>query len=126
MTTNCVILARISSEKQDKEYSLPAQVSRLSDYATRRQMTILREFVLVESSTTGDRKKFLECLNYCVANRAALLIDTIDRAQRSFMEIPLLEKYRRAGQLEIHFVAKTSSLIANRLGLKLLCGTRVF
>ncbi len=112
MTTNCVILARISSEKQDKEYSLPAQVSRLSDYATRRQMTILREFVLVESSTTGDRKKFLECLNYCVANRAALLIDTIDRAQRSFMEIPLLEKYRRAGQLEIHFCRE--NIVINR------------
>ena len=103
MTKKCVILARISSEKQDKEYSLPAQVSRLSDYAARRHMTVLRDFVLDESSTTGDRKKFLECLNYCVANHAALLIDTIDRAQRSFMEIPLLEKYRRAGELEIHF-----------------------
>ena len=100
---NCVILARISSEKQDKEFSLPAQVSRLKEYATRRQMTVLREFVLVESSTVGDRKQFLECIKYCTANHAALIIDTIDRAQRSFMEIPLLEKLRRAGKLEIHF-----------------------
>lgn len=120
MTTNCVILARISSEKQDKEYSLPAQVSRLSDYAARRQMTVLREFVLIESSTTGDRKKFLECLNYCVANHAALLIDTIDRAQRSFMEIPLLEKYRRSGQLEIHFCRENIVINAESSGTEII------
>lgn len=112
MNKTCVILARISSEKQDKEYSLPAQISRLSDYAARRQMTVLREFVLIESSTTGDRRQFLDCLNYCVANNAALLIDTIDRAQRSFMEIPLLEKYRKAGKLEIHFCRE--NIVINR------------
>lgn len=120
MTKKCVILARISSEKQDKEYSLPAQVSRLSDYAARRQMTVLRDFVLVESSTTGDRKKFLECLNYCVANHAALLIDTIDRAQRSFMEIPLLEKYRRAGELEIHFCRENIVINAESSGTEII------
>lgn len=75
-------------------------------------MTVLREFVLIESSTTGDRRKFLDCLNYCVANNAALLIDTIDRAQRSFMEIPLLEKYRKAGKLEIHFCRE--NIVINR------------
>lgn len=100
---NCVILARISSAQQDRELSLPAQVSRLKDYANRRQMTILDERVLIESSTVGDRRKFLECIKFCVKNNAALLIDTIDRAQRSFQEIPLLEKYRKSGQLEIHF-----------------------
>lgn len=100
---NCVILARISSAQQDRELSLPAQVSRLKDYANRRQMTILDERVLIESSTVGDRRNFLECIKFCVKNNAALLIDTIDRAQRSFMEIPLLEKYRKSGQLEIHF-----------------------
>ena len=101
--TNCVILARISSDKQDRELSLPAQQSRLREYAARRQMTVIREFVLVESSTVGDRRHFLECIKFCTENHAALLIDCVDRAQRSFMEIPLLEKYRRAGQLEIHF-----------------------
>lgn len=100
---NCVILARISSAQQDRELSLPAQVSRLKDYANRRQMTILDERVLIESSTVGDRRKFLDCIKFCVKNNAALLIDTIDRAQRSFQEIPLLEKYRKTGQLEIHF-----------------------
>lgn len=99
----CVILARISSAQQDRELSLPAQVSRLKDYANRRQMQILDERVLIESSTVGDRRKFLDCIKYCVKNNASLLIDTIDRAQRSFMEIPLLEKYRKTGQLEIHF-----------------------
>lgn len=83
-------------------------------------MTVLREFVLVESSTTGDRKKFLECLNYCVANQAALLIDTIDRAQRSFMEIPLLEKYRRAGKLEIHFCRENIVINAESSGTEII------
>lgn len=83
-------------------------------------MTVLRDFVLVESSTTGDRKKFLECLNYCVANHAALLIDTIDRAQRSFMEIPLLEKYRRAGELEIHFCRENIVINAESSGTEII------
>lgn len=102
-TTNCVILARISSDKQDRELSLPAQTTRLKEYAARRQMEILREFVLIESSTVGDRRQFLECIKFCIKNRAPLLIDCVDRAQRSFMEIPLLEKYRKSGELEIHF-----------------------
>lgn len=102
-TTNCIILARISSEKQDRELSLPAQITRLKEYAARRQMEILREFVLIESSTVGDRRQFLECIKFCIKNHAPLLIDCVDRAQRSFMEIPLLEKYRRSGELEIHF-----------------------
>jgi DNA invertase Pin-like site-specific DNA recombinase len=110
---NCVILARISSAQQDRELSLPAQVSRLKDYANRRQMTILDERVLIESSTVGDRAKFLDCIKYCVKNNAALLIDTIDRAQRSFMEIPLLEKYRKTGQLEIHF-ARENIIVSDK------------
>ncbi len=66
-------------------------------------MTVVREATIVESSTIGDRKQFLEILNFCIKNHAALLIDTIDRAHRSFTEIPLLEKYRKSGKLEIHF-----------------------
>ncbi len=76
-------------------------------------MPIIRQCVLVESSTVGDRKEFLDCLKFCVANRAALIIDTIDRAQRSFMEIPLLEKYRVAGKLEIHF-ARENIIISDK------------
>lgn len=83
-------------------------------------MKILREFVLIESSTVGDRAKFLECLKYCVSNRAALLIDTIDRAQRSFMEIPLLEKYRKSGQLEIHFCRENIVINSESTGSEIL------
>lgn len=108
-----VILARISSDKQDKEYSKQAQVSHLSEYANRKSLPLIREpFVIIESSTVGDRKKFMECIDFCVANGCAVIIDTIDRAQRSFTEIPLLERLRREGKLEMHFVRE--NLVINK------------
>ena len=120
MIKKCVILARISSEKQDRELSLPAQITRLSEYAARHGLEILRQDVITESSTNGDRKKFMNCLKFCVANRAALLFDCIDRAQRSFTEIPILEKYRRDGKLELHFVRENIVINAESSSTELL------
>lgn len=83
-------------------------------------MEILREEVIVESSTQGDRKNFMNCLKYCVSNHAALCFDCIDRAQRSFTEIPILEKYRREGKLELHFVRENLAIHANSSPTELL------
>lgn len=119
---NAVALARISSEKQDRELSLPAQTSRLLEYANRRKLNLIKTFTLIESSTTGDRKQFLECIRFCVRQPepTALLIDTIDRAQRSFMEIPLLEKYRKSGKLEIHFLRENMVISKDSSGTEIL------
>ena len=103
---NAVALARISSDKQDRELSLPAQVTLLSEYAERRKLALIETFQIIESSTTGDRRKFKNVIRFCAGQpgRTALLIDTIDRAQRSFMEIPLMEEHRLKGTIEFHFI----------------------
>lgn len=52
-----VILARVSSKEQEDGYSLDAQISRLSDYANKKGLEVIKTFTLTESSTQGDRKK---------------------------------------------------------------------
>ena len=42
----------------------------------------------------------------------ALIIDTIDRLQRSFRETPLLDEFRKQGKLELHFLRE--GLIVNQ------------
>jgi len=97
-----IILARVSDKKQD---SNEAQVSRVSDYIKHKQLTIWKTYEIEESSTSGDRKKFQEVIRDIENSKepVALVVDTVDRLQRSFKESVLLDDLRKAGKLEIHF-----------------------
>ena len=53
-----VILARVSSKEQEEGHSLPAQQSRLIEYAKRKGLDVIKIFKIVESSTRGKRKEF--------------------------------------------------------------------
>ncbi len=57
---NVAVYARVSSEKQaEKDLSLPSQLKTLRDYASRRNWTIVEEFVdEAESARTADRPSF--------------------------------------------------------------------
>lgn len=97
-----IILARVSDKKQD---SNEAQVMRISDYVKSKNLTIWKTYEIEESSTKGDRKKFNELIKDIQLSKEpiALIVDTVDRLQRSFRESVLLDDLRRAGKLEIHF-----------------------
>ncbi len=97
-----IILARVSDDKQD---SNEAQVVRISDYIKRAGLTIWKTFEIKESSTKGDREKFQEVIKIIQEAKEiiALVVDTVDRLQRSFKESVQLEEMRKAGKIEIHF-----------------------
>ena len=106
-----IILARVSDEKQD---SNEAQITRILKYVQDRKLEEWKTFEIKESSTTGDRKKFQEIIDLVKTSKEtiALVVDTVDRLQRSFKESVMLDEFRKDGKLEIHFYRE--NLIINR------------
>lgn len=97
-----IILARVSDKKQD---SNEAQILRVSDYVKNKQLDVWKTYEIEESSTKGDRAKFQEIVKEIEQSPEpiALVVDTVDRLQRSFKESVQLDDLRKTGKLEIHF-----------------------
>ena len=92
-----ILLARVSSKEQEEGQSIPAQVRRLREYAEKNCMTVIHEFQLIESSTKETRKEFNKIVGIIEKSKEciALVVDTVDRLQRSFKEsVVLLEVFK--------------------------------
>lgn len=104
-----VIFTRVSSKEQEEGYSLNAQLKRLQEYCKKTGLEVVREFEVSESSTIGDRKKFHEMIKFVQSESRkaksiiALVVDSVDRLQRSFKECSLIDDLRKNKILEIHF-----------------------
>ena len=100
-----IILTRVSTKMQEEGLSLLAQSNRLSDYAARKELEVIRTFEIVESSTHGERKQFMEMINFCKRQKEtiAIVADTVDRVQRSFKESVLLDELMKQNKIELHF-----------------------
>lgn len=111
-----IFLARVSGREQEDGQSIPAQERRIIDYAEKRKFEIKEEFIfkIVESSSRGKRKQFNQIIDIIKKAKEpyALIVDTVDRLQRSFREIPLLDDLRRSGKVELHFLRE--GLIINK------------
>ena len=101
-----VVLTRVSSKEQEEGKSLDAQKENLIRYCKQNNLEILETFAIVESSVRGHRKDFYAMLNFCKKQKdpIAILVDAVDRLQRSFKETPVLEELRLSGQIELHFI----------------------
>ena len=90
---------------QEEGLSLIAQNNRLQDYADRKDLEVIKTFEIIESSTHGERKQFMEMINFCKKQKEAIAIiaDTVDRVQRSFKESVLLDELMRKDKIELHF-----------------------
>lgn len=101
-----VLLLRVSSKEQEENHSLSAQKMRLEEYSTRKEFMDKKTFSVVESSTQGERKQFKEVIQFIKKQKGttALIIEAVDRLQRSFKESVLLDEMRRKGEVELHFV----------------------
>ena len=90
---------------QEEGLSLIAQNNRLQDYADRKGLDVIRTFEIVESSTRGERKQFMEMISFCKKQKEtiAIVADTVDRVQRSFKESVLLDELMRQDKIELHF-----------------------
>jgi site-specific DNA recombinase len=102
-----IILARVSTEEQKETgNSLPAQQARLVSYIEKNEnLTLIKEFVFDESAYKEHRKEFQKIINFIEQQKetVALCCDKVDRLSRDFLVgLPLLEKLRRNGNIELH------------------------
>lgn len=102
---DAVILARVSTREQEEGHSIDAQLMRLREYCKRKDLNIIQEFVIIESSTRGERPEFHKMITFIKKQKkkVALVCDKVDRLQRSFKEVPILEDLRRSSKLVLHF-----------------------
>lgn len=117
-----VILARVSSREQEEGHSIDAQIDRLHKYCERKNLEIIKEFIIVESSTRGDRPEFNKMIDFIKKSSEplSLVCDKVDRLQRSFREVPILEELRRAGKLVLHFNVEAQILDKNASSSQLM------
>lgn len=110
-----IILVRVSSKEQEDGYSLEAQLANLKTYAQRKELDVIQVFRIIESSTKGQRPEFERMIDFIrqQRQRVALIVDCVDRLQRSFTHTPVLDTLMREDKLEIHFIREGNILDRN-------------
>ncbi len=122
---SAVLYARVSSKDQEKEgFSIPAQLKFLREYAAKHGLTILREFIDIETAKSKGRKQFGEMVRFLQLNRAcrAVIVEKTDRIYRNFHDVVTLEDL----DIEIH-LPKEGQIICkdSRSQTKLMHGIQV-
>ena len=115
-----VILARVSTAKQEKEgLSLKdIQLPELRDYAKNKEYPIDTEFVFSESADNKIRKKFDEMIQYVKQNKDIKIIIAyrVDRMTRNYRDAVLIDELRLEYDKEIHFVHDRLVITKNTVG----------
>lgn len=91
------IFCRVSSERQEQGASIDAQKESIYEYCKNKDLKIIKEFIITESTIRGERKQYKEMLNY-VKNRnkkTAIVVNCVDRLQRSYKDKPCVKNTKR-------------------------------
>ncbi|HBA61178.1 MAG TPA: hypothetical protein DCZ92_10250 [Elusimicrobia bacterium] len=89
-TTNnrAVLLARVSSKKQQEGYSLDFQVKAGKEYAIKKGFIITRTFSITESASKDEREEWDKFIHHIeTAGETNILIAKVDRALRNFRDL---------------------------------------
>jgi len=113
-----IIIARVSSKDQEDGLSLDAQIRRLNNYIDEKDFQLIHEpYQIVESSTRGDRKRFMAILNDSIEitgkEPLAIITDRVDRFQRGFKEQVYLDEMIKSGKVILHFVSENLIIDSN-------------
>jgi site-specific DNA recombinase len=102
-----VIFARVSTQEQAQEgYSIGGQVERLTEYCKRNNLDVIEVFKVSESSTKGEKKEFNRMINLVKTHKdkIAIVVDKVDRLNRSVSDLPKLEELLNTNKGELHFL----------------------
>ena len=101
-----VIFARVSSERQEQGASIDAQKETIYDYCRKKNLNIIKEFIITESTMRGDRTQYKEMLSFVKSckGKIAIVVNCVDRLQRSYKDTPALDELRKTGKIEVHFL----------------------
>ena len=99
-----VVYARVSSKEQEREgFSIPAQQKMLQSYADDHGLTVVKEYIDVETAKRAGRTNFVKMLAWLRKNRATcrtVLVEKTDRLYRNLKDWVVLDEL----DLEIHLV----------------------
>ena len=117
-----VLFARVSSREQEQGSSIDAQMATIYDYCERKGLPIIKEFTIVESSIKGDRKQYKDMLDFVRhrTEKIAIIVNCVDRLQRSYKDTPALDELRRAGKIEVHFLKENLILRKDSTGMEIM------
>ncbi|MBR1825964.1 MAG: recombinase family protein [Alphaproteobacteria bacterium] len=120
--TDAIIFTRVSSEKQEKGASIDAQKESIYNYCTNHKLNIVKEYEITESTMKGDRKKYKEMLSFVqkYPKTIAIVVNCVDRLQRSDRDNNALDDLRRDGKIEVHFLKENMVLTKDSRGDELL------
>ena len=102
-----VLYARVSSREQEREgYSIPAQRKLLKSYAETAGLTLVQEFIDVESAKNPGRKEFGNMLRLLRENAdvRVVLVEKTDRLYRNRTDSLAFEELIENADLELHLV----------------------
>lgn len=112
-----VIYCRVSSREQEETgYSLPAQEKLLNEYATRKDLRVVKVFSVAESASgSKQRKIFGEMMGYMKKNNTSILLcEKVDRLTRNLKEAVLVNDWVENDiNREIHFVKQNLRIHKN-------------
>lgn len=119
---DAVIFARVSSEKQERGASIEAQIETIYNYCKNKGLKIIKEYIITESSTRGDRKQYKEMLSFVKKRqeKTAIVVNCVDRMLRSFTDVPIIDELRKQDKIEIHFLKENLILNQNSKGIDIL------
>ena len=105
----CIVCRVSTTDQQQDGYSLSAQQARLLDYCKRKNLEVIKIYQIVESSTRGNRKQFMQMIEFCKAQSETIAIvsDTIDRLSRNFRLYSLMEDLIKQEKIELHFLRES-------------------
>ena len=120
-----VLYARVSSKDQEREgFSIPAQLKLLRQYAREQHLTIVREFVDVETAKQSGRGGFGEMIAALKADASCrtILVEKTDRLYRNIKDWMTVDDL----DVTIHFV-KENAVVSkdSRSSDKFLHGIKV-
>src|SRR5918995_1064446 len=98
-----VMYARVSSKEQEKEgFSIPAQLKLLKEYAAANDLTVVQEYVDVETAKQTGRAAFGEMVAYLKARPSVrvMLVEKTDRLYRNLKDWVTVDEL----DVEIHLV----------------------
>lgn len=117
--------ARVSSKEQEKEgYSIPAQQKALQDYAARKGIRIVEEFIDIETAKQSGRMRFGEMVKRLTEDRTirTILVEKTDRLYRNMKDWVTVEEL----DVEIHLVKENEVLSkTSRSSTKFMHGIQV-
>ncbi|HUK32928.1 MAG TPA: recombinase family protein, partial [Vicinamibacterales bacterium] len=102
-STIAVLYARVSSKDQEREgYSIPAQQKLLREHAAAHHLTLIKEFVDVETAKQIGRTGFGEMLAFLSQTPTCrtILVEKTDRLYRNIKDWIMVDDL----DLEVHFV----------------------